>query len=405
MLDPAALAPFSISVQYLRGADIYRPRRCLSTMKRDSIDSVIRALRRVNLQGSFFGQTVAIRFGLTESDIEALELLIDTGAATAGRLSDLMGLTTGAVTRVIDRLEQAGYVRRVPDPTDRRRVIVEVVPDKVAAVEAAMARVGEASAPEISHYSEAELAVINDFLMRMAAITREEATALRDRQDADAGAAGSEHAAPIGALERARLVFKSGAHELLLRGATDIDDLYRARFEGSIPHVRLRDGIVTIQYKGWGGSRTKASHPWSASWQWGWNERRADISLNASVPWDVEVVGGAGKLQAKFAALDLRSFELTGGVDQLRLTLGAPTGDVPIRLTSGINNVRLERPTGVPVRLALRGGAGRIDFDQRRVGGTGDTILETPGAPSATDRYLVEITGGAGKITITETVS
>ena len=91
-------------------------------MNRDNIDSVIRSLRRVNLQGSFFGQTVAIRFGLSESDVEALEVLIDTGAATAGRLSELMGLTTGAVTRVIDRLEQAGYVRRVPDPADRRRV-------------------------------------------------------------------------------------------------------------------------------------------------------------------------------------------------------------------------------------------------------------------------------------------
>jgi DNA-binding MarR family transcriptional regulator len=370
-------------------------------MKRDSIDSVLRSLRRVNLQGSFFGQTVAIRFGLTESDIEALELLLDTGAATAGRLSDLMGLTTGAVTRVIDRLEQAGYVRRVPDPADRRRVIVELVPDKVAAVEATMARVGEASAPEIGHYSDAELAIINDFLTRMAAITREEANALRDSPDESQGGA-SEHAAPISGLGRARLLFKAGAHELLLRGATDIDDLYRARFEGSIPQVRLRDGIVTVQYKGWGGAGTRASYPFSVNWQWGWNERHADISLNAAIPWDVEVVGGAGKLQGKFAALDLRSFELTGGVDQLRLTLGQPRGEVPIRLTRGVNNVRIERPTGVPVRFTLEGGAGRIDFDGQRLNGTGDTILETTGVATAADRYLVSLVGGAGKITITE---
>src|SRR6185436_18657062 len=138
-------------------------------MNRDNIDSVIRSLRRVNLQGSFFGQTVAIRFGLSESDVEALELLIDAGSATAGRLSELMGLTTGAVTRVIDRLEQAGYVRRVPDPADRRRVVVEVVPERIAAVSATMARVGEKGAEEISHYSDSDLAVINDFLTRMAA--------------------------------------------------------------------------------------------------------------------------------------------------------------------------------------------------------------------------------------------
>ena len=85
-------------------------------MARDNIDSVLRALRRVNLQGSFLGQTVAIRFGLSESDIETLEALMDMGASTAGRLSELTGPTSGAVTRVIDRLEQAGYVGGRPIP-------------------------------------------------------------------------------------------------------------------------------------------------------------------------------------------------------------------------------------------------------------------------------------------------
>src|SRR3954451_11594591 len=173
----------------------------MSTMDRTQIDSVIRSLRRVNLQGSFFGQTVAIRFGLSESDVEALELLLDTGAATAGRLSELMGLSTGAVTRVIDRLEQAGYVRRVPDSTDRRRVVVELVPEKMEAMEATMARYGDKSADEMKRYSEAELAVINDFLTRMAAVTRDEANALRDAPDQETGAQ-SEYAAPIGGVAR-----------------------------------------------------------------------------------------------------------------------------------------------------------------------------------------------------------
>src|SRR5262245_11478899 len=287
-------------------------------MNRANIDSVIRSLRRVNLQGSFFGQTVAIRFGLSESDVEALELLIDTGAATAGRLSELMGLTTGAVTRVIDRLEQAGYVRRVPDPADRRRVIVEVVPEKVAAVEATMGRVGEASAPEIGHYSEAELAVINDFLTRMAAITRDEATALRDRSDAVEDEA-SEHAAPVGGLSSARLLFRSGANELTIRGATDLADLYRARFEGPAPQVRLRDGTVTVQYKGFG-------KPWD------WRKRNAEFTLNATLPWDLEIVGGANKIEGELRDLDLASFDLQGGVDSMLLRLGNPRGVVPVRI-------------------------------------------------------------------------
>jgi DNA-binding MarR family transcriptional regulator len=381
-------------------------------MDREKIDSVLRSLRDVNLQGSLFGVNVALRFGLSETDIDAIEELLDSGAATAGELSDLTGLTTGAVTRVIDRLEQAGYARRVPDPTDRRRVIVELVPERVADVEATMARVGEKSASEMGTYSEAELAVINDFLTRMAAIRREEAAALREPRQPSTGGT-YEHAAPIGGLHEARLLFKAGAHELLIRGASDLDDLYRAKFEGPVPQVRLRDGTVNIQYKG--------------GWQWAFHERRADISLNTALPWEVEIDGGASKLQGKLSALDLRSFRLTGGVDKFRLMLGQPAGVVPIRFTRGANNIRIERPAGVPVRLTVRGGAGRVDFDKQQVRGLGATELvqvvggrvddrivrveavdhegmrlETAGAADAADRYQVEIEGGAGRITITE---
>ena len=304
-------------------------------MNRETIDTVVRSLRRVNLQGSFFGQTVAIRFGLSESDVEAIEVLLDTGAATAGRLSELMGLSSGAVTRVIDRLEQAGYVRRVTDPADRRRVVVELVPEKMTEMEATMARFGEKSATEIGRYSDAELAVINDFLTRMAAVTRDEANAMRDAPDRDAGGP-SEFAAPIGGLDSARLVFKSGANELLLRGSADFDALYRAKFHGPVPQVRLRDGVVSIQYKG--------------RFQWDWRDRRADVAVNTSVPWDVEIIGGSNKLQGKLTSVDLRSFALTGGASQLRLMLGRPTGIVPIQLIGGASNARFERPAGVHVQ-------------------------------------------------------
>src|SRR5258706_4885704 len=114
MLSTELLALFSNIDHYLHSADSYRVRSACQLMKRDNIDNVLRSLRRVNLQGSFFGQTVAVRFGLSESDIETLEALIDMGATTAGRLAELTGLTSGAVTRVIDRLEQSGYVRRGP---------------------------------------------------------------------------------------------------------------------------------------------------------------------------------------------------------------------------------------------------------------------------------------------------
>ena len=146
---------------------------------------------------------------------------------------------------------------------------------------------------------------------------------------------------------------------------------------------------MTIQYKG--------------RWQWDWRERRADVSLNAGVPWDIEIVGGSNKLQGKLAGVDLRSFELTGGVDQLRVTLGRPAGVVPIRLVGGANHARFERPIGVHVQLKLSGGAGRVEFDRQKLGGTaGHTVLESTGAAEAGDRFVIEVTGGASRITVVE---
>ena len=170
----------------------------------------MRALRRVNFQGSIFGQSVAIRLGLSESDIDALELLIDTGAATAGKLSEVMGMTTGAVTRVIDRLEQAGYVRRTADPADRRRVIVEVVPERVATVQSLLESLERASAEEVGRYSPDQLALINDFLSRMADLTQTEAARLRTSPEGDPSepTGPAEHSAPLGGLTDARLTFR-----------------------------------------------------------------------------------------------------------------------------------------------------------------------------------------------------
>lgn len=144
---------------------------------------------------------------------------------------------------------------------------------------------------------------------------------------------------------------------------------------------------MTIGYKG--------------GWTWDWSKRGTDVSLNGQVLWDVEIAGGAGKLQGKFATVDLRSFRLTGGVDNLRLTLGRPTGDVPIELTRGVNNIRIEHPTGVLVRLRLDG---RRPDRLRPAAGRrhGRHRARIQGRRRVSDRHLVDITGGAGKVTITE---
>ena len=362
-------------------------------MVRDNIDSVLRALRRVNLQGSFFGQTVAIRFGLSESDIETLEALIDMGASTAGRLSELTGLTSGAVTRVIDRLEQAGFVRRVPDPADRRRVIVEAIPEKVAAVQATLNRVGSASADEISRYTDAQLTLITDFLTRMEQITRDEATTLRENPGGgdgggDAEVAGSEHSAPLGGLTAAKLHVRSGLSSLRLRPGTDDRELYRAAFEGATPQVRLRDGRVLVQYRGL---------------PFDWRKRTATFGLNGTIPWTIEILGGIQRVEADLRAIAVRRFELSGGTERIQLELGRPTGEVPVRIVGGAKTIRLERPRGVPVQLKVIGSTAAATLDGLRLGKKGgESTLASPGWDEARDRIALEVVGGSKSIDIVD---
>ena len=357
-------------------------------MNRENVESVLRSLRRVNIQGSFLGQTVAIRFGLSESDIETLEQLIDMGATTAGKLSEITGLTTGAVTRVIDRLEHAGYVRRVTDPADRRRVIVEVVPEKAVAIQATLDRVSSAGAEEIGRYTDAQLALIADFLGRMEQVAKAETTTLRDTPAAgpEGGPASSEHFAPLGGLREARLAIRSGLSALRLRPGANPTELYRATFEGSTPHVRLRDGRVLVQFKGIG---------------FDWRRRVATFDLNTSIPWTFELVGGIQRVEADLRLVDVRSLDITGGAERVQLELGRPTGDLAVRIVGGVKTLRLERPADVAVRLSAVGGSGGVSLDGVVLGKKGgQATLESPGWSGATDRIDLTIVGGSRSIEI-----
>ncbi len=357
--------------------------------KRQGIEGVVRALRRVNFQGSIFGQTIAIRLGLSESDIDALELLIDTGAATAGKLSDVMGLTTGAVTRVVDRLEQAGYVRRVTDPADRRRVVIEVVPERVATIESLLESLERAAAAEVDRYSPEQLATINDFLSRMADLTQSESARLRTltKDDASEPTGPAEHSAPLGGLGSARLTFRSGAQELRIRAGRSPVELYRARFDGATPQVRVRDGRVLVQYRG---------IPFD------WRKRVATIGVNTSIPWTIEAIGGVNRVEADLREVDLRRCDLTGGSERIQIELGQPHGEVPIRIIGGAKTIRFERPAGVPVRVRIRGGVGQVEIDKQSLGSKGgDATVESRGWANAGDRYSFEVVGGVKTVTVT----
>jgi DNA-binding MarR family transcriptional regulator len=143
------------------------------------VDRLLWLGRQLSAATIMFHQAVADRFGLNPTDHKCMDLLFTKGPMTAGELADVTGLTTGAITGVIDRLEKIGFVRREDDPSDRRRVIVRVVPKGYQRVGQLFKHLGEATAELSMHYSNAELATILDFMTHSQEMVHEATLKLR----------------------------------------------------------------------------------------------------------------------------------------------------------------------------------------------------------------------------------
>jgi DNA-binding MarR family transcriptional regulator len=101
----------------------------LASKKRQAFEQLIYEIRRSQSATDRYDQAVADAVGLNRTDMRCLDVIEREGRVSAGRLADVTGLTSGAITTVIDRLERAGYARRTTDPSDRRRVLVELTPE------------------------------------------------------------------------------------------------------------------------------------------------------------------------------------------------------------------------------------------------------------------------------------
>jgi DNA-binding MarR family transcriptional regulator len=125
------------------------------------------AIRRSSAQGVIFGQTVANVAGISNSDLECLDFLNLEGRVTAGRLAEVTGLTTGAITGVIDRLEQAGFAQRERDAHDRRKVLVKFQPGAERRIMPLFKPMERASMAALESYSDKELSFLLEFLTRL----------------------------------------------------------------------------------------------------------------------------------------------------------------------------------------------------------------------------------------------
>jgi DNA-binding MarR family transcriptional regulator len=324
---------------------------------------------------------------MTVTDIQVIDILESTGPSTAGQLADLTGLTTGAITGMLNRLEEAGLVRRERDPNDGRRVIVRLAPgkDEMHEIGPIFDSLGKAWDEMASHYDDEQIAFLLEFLKRSNALSRKELARLREAPQDEEGI----YSAPLGNLASGRLVIPAGLSRLTLRADSEIAELYQARFEGSVPDVKTKDGVVTIRYP---------RHLWVL----GGGQGVAEITLNVALPWWIVIQGGASDITAELGSLNLAGLEVKGGLSTIRLELPVPSGVVPIRISGGASQVTVRRPAGVPARVHLKGWASEFVFDDQRFSNLGNDVrLQSPGYEGTAPGYDIEVSSSVSMVTIT----
>jgi DNA-binding MarR family transcriptional regulator len=149
--------------------------------KQAKVDELVEAFRTSGNQDHAFDNLAAQRLGINLTDLDCVSIVQRRGGLTAGELATAAGLTSGAVTGVIDRLERAGYVRRARDPDDRRKVSVAITPAFSAAAATIWGPV-KADWDQLltSRFTAEQLEVVVDFLEATSELTRRHTQRLSD---------------------------------------------------------------------------------------------------------------------------------------------------------------------------------------------------------------------------------
>jgi DNA-binding MarR family transcriptional regulator len=140
------------------------------TRRAELIKAITDGMGEAQGQGTILSGLIAERLGLSTTELETLGLLQLRGPLSAGEIAGHTGLTSGAVTRLIDRLESSGNAKRRADPNDRRRVLVEITPAARRAGEPFYGPLSRGGNDTLSRYSDKELELILDFITRSLAV-------------------------------------------------------------------------------------------------------------------------------------------------------------------------------------------------------------------------------------------
>jgi DNA-binding MarR family transcriptional regulator len=149
--------------------------------RREALRRLIESLRALQLAGDLMDQAFADFVGINRNDLRCIDIVDQRGRMTAGELAREAGLTTGAVTALVDRMEVAGLLRRTYDPEDRRKVWVELTEEAKKLGDEVYGPINQTGQMHLDSLSDAQLLTIIGFLELSRRITMESVEAIRGR--------------------------------------------------------------------------------------------------------------------------------------------------------------------------------------------------------------------------------
>lgn len=205
----------------------------------------------------------------------------------------------------------------------------------------------------------------------------------------------TDTSAPLLGAQQGTLRLHIGAARVDIRGQPLGEDLFRAHLEfpngESAPSVTVDGGKVEIDQSG--TRRFFFPRP---------GRRSMELRLNNSLPWTLQLDGGALNGTVDLQDLKLSSLDLNSGAAHLDLRLPPPSGNVRVALSGGAIDVNLRLPAFAEARATMDGGANSLSVNRagRRSGGFGSMVWESDGFASAAERYDITVSGGANHLRI-----
>lgn len=205
---------------------------------------------------------------------------------------------------------------------------------------------------------------------------------------------GHEASAPLGQAKRGTLIVDALAAHFTIRSAELGADLFRTRYDRSFPSVWVDGNTVTARFNYFS---LGALREWLRQQQG--DHPRAEFTLNAAIPWQLELRSHMSNLNVNLRGLRLAGLDGNGSMNNIILTLDPPLGPVPIHYDAIASSFQINCPAQCPLRVEVHGNTNAADVAGRKF--ASKSAWQTPDFDSVPDRYSIVLTGEASSLSVT----